>query len=345
MTFKDGSHTRSRHKLLRTGVLLSAAICWQAGRAEAPPTILTIDFENWVSYVEDSFDVTRRAVNPGVTPPTASRNFNFSVSIADIVAVNGQTAKGVIASTSRTVRLLTVPNAGAAIADTARGSIVVYGYEILKSDGTPIGSIMASGLGGGPPPPGAPSPVTNGNFAITGGTGAFLGARGQAGLAYSPVTPDVRSASMTEDPGNRRSNGGGKQRYVLYLIPDSRPEIVLTPNGPAVAHASDFALVTAAKPAAPGEILSLFATGLGPTRPPLDPGRPFPAAPPAVVNSPVEVTANGRPTEVLAAVGLPGAVDNYQINFRLPADTASGVATIQVSAAWIAGPEVRISVQ
>ena len=48
-----------------------------------------------------------------------------------------------------------------------------------------------------------------------------------------------------------------------------------------------------------------------------------------------------------AAVGFPGAVDGYQVNFRVPPDTAKGVATatIQMSAAWIAGPEVRITVQ
>ena len=76
-----------------------------------------------------------------------------------------------------------------------------------------------------------------------------------------------------------------------------------------------------------------------------DPGKPFPASPLAAVNSPVEVLVNGRAAEVLAAVGYPGAVDGYQVNFRIPSETARGTATIQVSAAWIAGPEVRIPVQ
>jgi hypothetical protein len=35
----------------------------------------------------------------------------------------------------------------------------------------------------------------------------------------------------------------------------------------------------------------LFATGFGPTRPTVDAGKPFPANPLAVVNSPVAVTA------------------------------------------------------
>lgn len=132
---------------------------------------------------------------------------------------------------------------------------------------------------------------------------------------------------------------------VLYVIPMSRPDIVITANGPAVTHASDFSLVTASKPAAAGEILSLFATGLGPTRSSLDPGQPFPSNPLAVVNSPITVTVNGKSAEVLAAVGYPGSADSYQVNFRVPADTAKGTAAIQVTAAWITGTSVSIAIQ
>ena len=78
---------------------------------------------------------------------------------------------------------------------------------------------------------------------------------------------------------------------------------------------------------------------------PVDPGQPFPSSPAAAVNSPVDVTVNGKPAEVLAAVGFPGAVDGYQVNFRVPSDRAKVVATIQVSAAWIAGTAVSIPVQ
>jgi uncharacterized protein (TIGR03437 family) len=63
----------------------------------------------------------------------------------------------------------------------------------------------------------------------------------------------------------------------------------------------------------------------------------------ASVNSPVQVTVNGRPAEVLAAVGYPGTADGYQVNFRLPPDTAKGVAAVQLSAAWIAGWAVNIT--
>ena len=123
----------------------------------------------------------------------------------------------------------------------------------MKSDGTPIGTIIAIGLAGGDAAPGSPSSVTGNNFVITGGTGAFLGVRGQVGSADPlPGVPVQRIASMTEDPANRRLNGGGTQRWVVHLIPMSVPQIVITASGPAVFH-SDFSPVTAAKPAKAGE--------------------------------------------------------------------------------------------
>jgi hypothetical protein len=39
------------------------------------------------------------------------------------------------------------------------------------------------------------------------------------------------------------------------------------------------------------------------------------------------------------------AVDGYQVNFRVPADAAKGAAAIQVTAAWLPGPPVKISIE
>ena len=188
--------------------------------------------------------------------------------------------------------------------------------------------------------------LRRGNFVITGGTGAFLGARGQLSVAAAaPGVVTQRNASITEDPANRQRNGGGTVRWIAHVIPMARPEVTMLPSGPAITHSSDFSLVTVAKPAAQGEILSLFATGLGAVTARVDPGQPFPSSPLAAVNAPVQVTVNGKAAEVIGAVGYPGAVDTYQVNFRVPPDTARGPATIQVTAAWVSGTPVSIPVQ
>jgi uncharacterized protein (TIGR03437 family) len=74
-------------------------------------------------------------------------------------------------------------------------------------------------------------------------------------------------------------------------------------------------------------------------------GQPFPSSPVAAVNSPVQVIVNGKAAELIGAVGYPGSVDGYQVNFRVPAGIAKGSATIQVSAAWTPSAPVTIPVQ
>jgi uncharacterized protein (TIGR03437 family) len=334
-------------KTVLAATLCSAAFS-QSGLGQVPPpTILQIDTANNVLYIEDISDPAKFATDPNVTTPGHPNNFFRNAFIGDIRAVNGKSVMGTFTGTGPGgAYVRTAPTLGMAIADTVRNGVQVISFEILKSDGTPIGTIMGSGFTAGASPPGSPSNVSGNNFVITGGTGAFLGARGQAGTAANPpgVAPQ-RGASITEDPANRRQNGGGSQQWVIHLIPMESPEIVKAAGGPAISHSSDLSLVTAARPAAVGETLSIFARGLGPVNPGVDPGAPFPSAPLAIVNSPVEVTVNGKAAEVLSAVGYPGAVDAYQVNFRVPPDTGTGLASIQISAAWISGPTVTIPVQ
>jgi hypothetical protein len=335
-------------------IVLAAAYCSPA-LPQAPTAILKVEVQDLAFYEVDTSDSSKFGTNPNVTSTGLSctaQSFqghlgNRVVAIGDIVAVNGQPAKGTYAVSGVTLCLSPTPVPGQPIADTMHGPIVNETYEFLQSDGTPIGTIMSQGLRvGGPSPPGPPAGSLN--TVIVGGTGAFFGARGQignpnprVGLSQSGVSS---GRSITEDAANRRLNRGDHVMFTMYVIPSFRPEIGMSSGAPAITHSGDFTLVSASKPAAGGEILSIFATGLGPTRPGLDPGQPFPSNPLAVVNSPVEVVVNGKPAEVLGAVGLPGQVDGYQVNFRLPPDTGKGLVVIQLSAGWIASVPVRIPV-
>ncbi len=315
-----------------------------------PPTILTVDLSSYVEYQADTYDPSKYGKNPDITPSTGVGLFGVATQLGDIVAVNGQPAKGIYVGRSRGVSTSPTPHDGA-LADGAIGDIAVtalreHVFEILQPDGTAIGTIVSMGFSGGPVPPGSPSGPSGGNWAIVGGTGAFLGARGQIeGWGGTPFAK-AQSASMAEDPINRRLyHQAGIFRFTLHIIPMYVPQILTTANGPAVVHSNDFTLVSASKPAAAGEALSLFVTGLGPVNPGVDPGQPFPSSPLDAVNSPVEVSVNGKPSEVLGTAGYPGSVDGYQVNFRLPPDTPKGSANIQVTAAWIAGQPVSIAVQ
>ena len=318
--------------------LLAMTFCVAAWGQAPPAAVLLIDVENSVNYIGDVSDMTKLASTAGAVAGT-TRSFEAHMVISDIVAVNGQPVKGTFVNRGQLVTLSPTAGPGQATANIARTGVNQFTFEILKADGSAVGSIMALGLAGGSAPPGGPLLSNQGNNAISGGTGSFVGVRGQVGQV-APAVAANRAASMAEDPLNRQTNGAaGKLRFVLHVLPESRPQIA------AVTHSKDYVAVTPASPAAAGEILSVFARGLGPTVPAVDLGQPFAASPAAVVNAPVDVLVNGKSAEVLAAVGFPGSVDGYQVNFRMPSDLPKGTATVQVSAAWIPGTAVTIPVQ
>jgi uncharacterized protein (TIGR03437 family) len=308
-----------------------------------PPALITIDVENIVEYEADVSDVSKLATVATRTTGAASNNFYPVLWVGDVAAINGAPAKGTW--TVRGHQLFRGPSQtpGRAIADSSGAYFFDWVFDLMQADGTPIGSLMAVGTGGAPRPPGAASVILQANMAVTGGTGAFLGIRGQAGQGGNTVP--LRTASMSEDPILRRSLGGGSRRYVFQLVPMTRPEVVVTADGPAVVHAADFSQVNRANPAQPGEILAVFASGLGPTRPGVDPGQPFPAGSTQPVNSPVQVSVGGKPAEVLYAGGYPGMVDRYQINFRVPDNPGSGATTLGLTCAFIPGSDVTFPIK
>jgi len=330
--------------LTRAWRVLSVTFALAAGASAQTPareSILMIDTENVVMYIEDTFDGSRLATVPGTTTSSTTPWVQWVI-LGDIVAANGQPVRGMWAQHSRgfTVRPAAPPRT--AIGDIVRNNSSQIVLEILSTDGSQTGSIVCVGLGGGSAVPGAPLGVTQDNFVIAGGSGAFLGARGTCGRSVVAVANRV--ASMTEDPSTRRINGGGRSRWVIQIIPMSRPEIVTMPAGPTIFH-SDFGMVTSDRPARPGETLIAFATGLGPVLPSVNPGDPFPGSPFVTVTSPVEVIVDGSASPAINQIGVPGTTDTYRVDFRVPEGTSAGVVPIQLSAAWIKGTPVRIPVR
>ena len=333
---------RLLNSTIALAVVLSNEAFSQVNLARAgPEVILEITQENQVQYVEDIADPAMFATAPGVTPPKdTSLTFKALMVLADIVAINGQPVKGTTVIYGRRIPATPTPGPKQAIADAVFGTIQEIGMRILTVDSREIGTIMLLGLGLSPTPPGAPLAESMGHYVIVGGSGAFLGVRGELGQSGAQDIP-VRLASMVESPANRRANGGGRLQTVAHLIPMMRPEVVS-------AFHSNFSPVTSANPAKAGEVLIAMASGMGPTRPGVDPGQPFPsfpANPLQQINSPVDVTVNDQSASVSNAVGWPGLVDRYRVDFQVPAGTASGMATVQLSAAWISGLPVSIPIQ
>src|SRR5690348_2736647 len=141
-------------------------------------TILEIEVDNFTGYATDQFDASKFATDPNRTTAAAVRNFGFVIGVADIVMVNGKPARGTFVVQQRSIGLSPTPNGGQAIADITRTAVTENLFEIQQQDGTYVGSIYCFGLAGGPGPVGVLSGGTA-NVTIAGGTGAFLGVRGQ----------------------------------------------------------------------------------------------------------------------------------------------------------------------
>jgi uncharacterized protein (TIGR03437 family) len=314
--------------VLALGLVTSRA----AGQSSAP-SLLQIDVRNHTLYVFDS-DPSRLATNPAKLTRQPPKTFESWIGIGDIVSVNGSPVKGNVFEHSMTITSSLNLTPGQAIADTQRSGIYEWSLDILRLDNTPLGLITIRGLAGGPPPPDAPKAIVRANYEVVGGTGVFAGVRGYYFSAIDAVN-EVRVTSAAEDPAYRRTNGGGTVHLTLYLTPATPPRL----NG---FYHLDFSPVTAKSPALPGETIVAQAVGLGPVRPAVDPGQPFPADPLATVSSPVTLTVDDQPSEILKAVGWPGSADNYAVYFRMPSVASTGAGAARLGIAWMAGPPSQI---
>src|SRR5262249_32204365 len=125
----------------------------------------------------------------------------------------------------------------------------------LTAHGEVIGRYIADGVGYG--------------YVLRGGVFNTIGFPGATftGSAAMNERGDIVGRYQNADGASHGFLLSGLQPACVAFV----PHVTLTTSGLAVTHAFDFRLVTAANPAAPGEPLSLFATGLGPTRPDVDP--------------------------------------------------------------------------
>ena len=85
------------------------------------------------------------------------------------------------------------------VAPAGRGPATTWDLMLLNPDNTMIGTIHIDGHGGGPPPPGAPKEITNSAWTVTGGSGAFLGARGYWISTQDSTSPERQTSDCPVD--------------------------------------------------------------------------------------------------------------------------------------------------
>ncbi len=116
-------------------------------------------------------------------------------------------------------------------------------------------------------------------------------------------------------------------------------------RGPGVVLHADATPVDAAHPAQRGEVLLVFASGLGPVQPPVTAGQAAPAEPLALVTQTTAATIGGASAPVQFAGLAPGFAGLYQVNVQVPAGVSSGEAALRISAGNQSSNAVTITVR
>lgn len=138
--------------------------------------------------------------------------------------------------------------------------------------------------------------------------------------SFGETTAVINVDSFTEDPG-------------IFLY-----------NGYAVAVHVDGSLVTPRDPAAAGETIILYTTGLGPVSLDVPDGYPAPSNPLAYTADPFQVLVEGEPARVLFSGLAPGFVGVYQLNLILPVDLPPGDLDLQISTPYATSGIAKLSV-
>jgi uncharacterized protein (TIGR03437 family) len=167
--------------------------------------------------------------------------------------------------------------------------------------------------------PGVLAAVYGTNLGTTTSTVVTVGGKAAAvlyasGSQFSVQIPvDAAVGATTIQVGNSAPFAVALTQYAAGLYSAAQ-------NGMGLAsafHASGSA-VNEANPASPGETISIFATGLGATNPPVGTGVPAPATSPAVTVVQPTVTIGGVSATVVSSALAANQIGVYQINVTVP---------------------------
>jgi uncharacterized protein (TIGR03437 family) len=139
----------------------------------------------------------------------------------------------------------------------------------------------------------------------------------------------------------RVSTPNGSADAILSLS-DTAPAVFLVNGRPAATHA-DGTLVSPESPAVPGEVISIYVTGLGRVSGVISAGQTAPTRPLMVTRAEVEVEIAGTRVDPHFAGLAPGYAGLYQINVLMPA-VRSGDQMLRIHAGPSKSPPVSLAV-
>jgi uncharacterized protein (TIGR03437 family) len=154
--------------------------------------------------------------------------------------------------------------------------------------------------------------------------------------------PDVAAGSVPVTV----TDGNGNTTSATVTVVQQSPAFFLWAGKYAVATHRDYSLAVASGTfpgsqtvaAKPGEVLILWATGLGPTNPPVPAGIQVPGDQ-LYATAPVEVTIGSEPAQVFGAALSPGYAGLYQVAIQVPGSLADGEYPIKAKIGGVVSPD------
>ena len=140
------------------------------------------------------------------------------------------------------------------------------------------------------------------------------------------------------------SSNGGITLPAAIDVTAVQPGVAQLPDGTAIAQVSGTTtLISASNPAKPGQNLTIYLAGMGPTNPAVASGQPTPLQAVPVTNQPT-VTLDGETVSYSYAGLTPTGVGLYQINLTVPQDARAGNLDLIVTQNGVASNTTKLPV-
>lgn len=143
-------------------------------------------------------------------------------------------------------------------------------------------------------------------------------------------------------------NGSGTSNAVTMFVDQTAPGVFTNPVGGlgyAAALHANYSLIGPNSPAAIGETISVFVTGLGTVFPSVADGSAGPSSPLSTTTNTIQAYVDGVEATVSYAGLAPGFAGLYQINLTIPSGVSSGDVALDVSGPDSYTSEAAISIQ
>ena len=153
-------------------------------------------------------------------------------------------------------------------------------------------------------------------------------------LSAGTTTVTVRTAAGTSNPFN-------------ITLATHSPALFAQGSGqnpPGIFNRTTGQIISTSNPAIPGEFLTTYANGLGPTNPAVATGAPAASSPLAVTTSPATLTIGQAEAPILFCGLAPNFVGTYQVTFSVPGGLAEGNQPVTLKIAGFTSNPVMMAV-